>query len=592
MSNSPKQTDAVIQVDRLTVSFSKYTGMFEVLLSVRWIAWLVGLIPFLRHSLERKQILEDISFEVAEGSIFGIFGVNAAGKSTLAYCLCGLLAPRSGRVLVHGRDLNVGNCCYLPISKCSRKELYASFNAVENIRFVARLHGLNVMEALQFGQNLLDQLGVSRVDQKEMVERLSLGSKGKVALVCSLLSLMQNRGDDSPAPILLLDEPTIGFDVLSVETFFAALQTLRRAIPRLTVVLATNDPREMAHCDEHIAIVEKHARHDEELLSHLKTSVAAGRKALRFAARLIGMELTEDGNGHDVGNVRISRDPSSTPLSAFLSRTMRDITRFPTVSAMVVMSLVVPNLMGLFASAESRGIWRAMVTMIFGLFVSMIMRDGQRFMDRERNWYCVLETLLLSPVSRWSHFRASAITGGLYHLFQVMCVGVLLTLFLWVAQATAVPAGFGPNTLSDWAGLAALMVVMFVAVEAMGAMVTFLPFMLRPISAFFIVNVIPGLTVALSGIYFPASSLPWGIRHIAYANPATFGAVCLDEFFGLNMQLRVPAVDAVQNFIPISYGWASLLVLASLALLYALIASFFFSKSERLLRRIGRLRNV
>lgn len=265
---------------------------------------------------------------------------------------------------------------------------------------------------------------------------------------------------------------------------------------------------------------------------------------------------------------------------------------------MVLVSLLVPNLLGLFASAESRGIWQATTTMLFGLLVTVVMRDAQRFMERERNWYQMLETILLSPVSRWSHFRACATAGVLYHIVQVLLFSCVFLPFLFLSQSEPIPNGLGPDSWSELLGLALFAGAMFVAIEAMGGLVAFLPFILRPISAFFIVNMVPTLVVALSGIYFPASSLPWGIRHIAYVSPVTYGAVCLDDFFNLDIQLRTPVVDTLQNvlvqsgFPEISYGWLSLLVLTGLNLVYVPAAYFVFVRCELLLRRIGRLRRL
>jgi heme exporter protein A len=149
-----------------------------------------------------RVVFAGLSFKVEPGAAVLLTGENGAGKSTLLRLLAGLLAPAEGRLLWQGVDAfadraaHAGRLRYLSHADALKPALTAR----ENLGFFARLWGGEVGAAL-------DQLGLAPL--AELPARvLSSGQKRRLALARLALA---------PAPLWLLDEPTVGLDAASVE---------------------------------------------------------------------------------------------------------------------------------------------------------------------------------------------------------------------------------------------------------------------------------------------------------------------------------------------------------------------------------------
>ena len=181
--------------------------------------------------------LDDVSFSVGDGELFGLVGPDGAGKTTLFRILTTLLLPDDGRASVLGLDVvkdlwairsRVG---YMP----GGFSLYPDLSVAENLEFFAAVFGTTVERGYELIAPIYRQLEPFR-DRR--ADALSGGMKQKLALSCALV----HRPD-----ILLLDEPTTGVDAVSRREFWDQLGALRDT--GLTIVVSTPYMDEAMRCD-------------------------------------------------------------------------------------------------------------------------------------------------------------------------------------------------------------------------------------------------------------------------------------------------------------------------------------------------------
>ena len=188
-------------------------------------------------SYGRVKALDDISFSVGKGEVFGLIGPDGAGKTSLYRILCTLLRPDAGNASVEGFDTvsqmkeirrRVG---YMP----GKFSLYQDLTVEENLKFFAILFGTTVEEGYDSIKAIYQQIERFR-DRK--AGALSGGMKQKLALSCALVH--------SPS-ILFLDEPTTGVDPVSRKEFWDMLGTLKKR--GITIVASTPYLDEVRRCD-------------------------------------------------------------------------------------------------------------------------------------------------------------------------------------------------------------------------------------------------------------------------------------------------------------------------------------------------------
>ncbi len=162
--------------------------------------------------------VDNLSFAVRRGEIFGFLGSNGAGKSTTIRMLCGLLRPTSGTALVDGVDVardpegvkqRIG---YMS----QRFSLYELLTVDQNIRFFGGVYGLDPAKLAARRDFVLEMAGL-RGRETTLARDLSGGWRQRLALGCAILH--------EPA-ILFLDEPTGGVDPLSRRQFWRLIDTL------------------------------------------------------------------------------------------------------------------------------------------------------------------------------------------------------------------------------------------------------------------------------------------------------------------------------------------------------------------------------
>ena len=199
-------------------------------------------------SYGRVKALDDVSFAVGKGEVFGLIGPDGAGKTSLYRILCTLLLPDAGTASVEGYDTvrqmkeirrRVG---YMP----GKFSLYQDLTVEENLKFFATLFGTTVEAGYDSIKAIYQQIERFR---NRRAGALSGGMKQKLALCCALVH--------SPS-VLFLDEPTTGVDPVSRKEFWDMLGTLRER--GITIVASTPYLDEVRRCDRVAFLDQGHIR--------------------------------------------------------------------------------------------------------------------------------------------------------------------------------------------------------------------------------------------------------------------------------------------------------------------------------------------
>jgi ABC-2 type transport system ATP-binding protein len=182
--------------------------------------------------------VDRLTFEVAQGEVFGFLGPNGAGKSTTIRMLCGLLKPTSGTVTVGGVDVGRDpEGVKRRIGYMSQRfSLYESLTVDQNIRFFGGIYGLDRPRFEARRRFVLDIAGLHGRETARAAD-LAGGWRQRLALGCAILH---------EPPIVFLDEPTVGVDPLSRREFWSLIDRLSGS--GVTVLVTTHYLDEAEHC--------------------------------------------------------------------------------------------------------------------------------------------------------------------------------------------------------------------------------------------------------------------------------------------------------------------------------------------------------
>jgi ABC-2 type transport system ATP-binding protein len=207
--------------------------------------------PWKRNGDSRRNVVavDDVTFQVRRGEVFGILGPNGSGKSTLVRCISTLLVPDEGTILVFGHDVQEEEMTVKRL--INRVSVEASFfkklTPMENLLYGARLYGVNAGDARRRAVEILTRLGLKKDVIYRPMEEMSRGMQQKVAAARAFLT----------QPILLLlDEPTTGLDPRSKREVQAFLRELRDTHDA-TILLTTHDMQEAEALCDRIAILDE-----------------------------------------------------------------------------------------------------------------------------------------------------------------------------------------------------------------------------------------------------------------------------------------------------------------------------------------------
>jgi ABC-2 type transport system ATP-binding protein len=183
--------------------------------------------------------VDQVSFEIPKGEIFGLLGPNGAGKTTTIRMLCGLLAPSEGTGAVLGFDVRKKpEEIKKRIGYMSQKfSLYNDLTAFENIDFYARLYGVPRAELKSRIAELIEMAGLTGYE-RELTGNLSGAWRQRLALACAIAH---------KPPMLFLDEPTAGVDPVSRREFWDLIYEM--AGQDVSVLATTHYMDEAEYCN-------------------------------------------------------------------------------------------------------------------------------------------------------------------------------------------------------------------------------------------------------------------------------------------------------------------------------------------------------
>jgi ABC-type multidrug transport system ATPase subunit len=194
-------------------------------------------------SYKKVKAVQDISFDVNPGELFGLIGPDGAGKTTIFRILTTVLIPDEGTATVAGFDIvkdykairkSVG---YMP----GRFSLYQDLTVEENLTFFATIFGTTIEENYDLIEDIYVQIEPFK---NRRAGKLSGGMKQKLALCCALIHKPK---------VLFLDEPTTGVDPVSRKEFWEMLKRLQKK--GITILVSTPYMDEAALCDR-IALIQ------------------------------------------------------------------------------------------------------------------------------------------------------------------------------------------------------------------------------------------------------------------------------------------------------------------------------------------------
>ena len=195
------------------------------------------------HRYGKVTALDDVSFTVGDGELFGFIGPDGAGKTTLFRIAATLIIPSGGRMTLLGlntvsryRELR-NHIGYMP----GRFSLYHDLTVEENLNFFATIFGTTIKKNYDLIEPIYRQIEPYR---KRLAGKLSGGMKQKLALSCALIHRPR---------ILILDEPTTGVDAVSRTEFWEMLARLKSE--GITIIVSTPYMDEALRCDR-IALIQ------------------------------------------------------------------------------------------------------------------------------------------------------------------------------------------------------------------------------------------------------------------------------------------------------------------------------------------------
>lgn len=211
-----------------------------------------------------KVAVNSINLSINKGEIYGLLGVNGAGKSTTIKMLSCLIKPTSGDAVLNGYSIVNDSEDVKRIINVSPQETAVAPNLTvrENLELIAEIYGFEKETAVQKAQNMIDDFELAEV-AKSKAKTLSGGWQRRLSIAMALIS---------DPEILFLDEPTLGLDVLARRELWNKISALKG---KITVILTTHYLEEAESLSDRIGIMVKGNLVAEGTADELKNSVNA-----------------------------------------------------------------------------------------------------------------------------------------------------------------------------------------------------------------------------------------------------------------------------------------------------------------------------
>lgn len=244
--------------------------------------------------------VENVSFSVREGEIFGFLGPNGAGKSTTIRAMLGLIQYKQGQIFIGGFDVKKEKEKILQMVGYMPSEAW--FHPGMTIKEVLKLSAdVRNVDCSVEAEKLCERL---QIDGKRKINELSLGNRKKVSIVCA----MQHK-----PKLFLFDEPTSGLDPLMQNVFFELIREYVKA--GATCMLSTHILSEIRNYCDRVAIMKEGKLIVTDTVEHLLSSKSKHIKMIRDGEKLDFIykgdlnELYKELEGHNIEDILIE-EPS------------------------------------------------------------------------------------------------------------------------------------------------------------------------------------------------------------------------------------------------------------------------------------------
>lgn len=200
----------------------------------------------LSKSFQNIQAVNDISFTIKKGEIFGLLGPNGAGKSTTLNMMSTILKSDTGHIHIDGKPVNKNSeaCKHLIGVVPQEISLYEDLSAYQNLLFWGELYGIPSKELKERIHTTLELIGL--LDRKnDLIKTYSGGMKRRINIAAALLHHPK---------VLFMDEPTVGIDPQSRNHIFEVIETLNAQ--GMTIIYTTHYMEEVERLCDRIAIID------------------------------------------------------------------------------------------------------------------------------------------------------------------------------------------------------------------------------------------------------------------------------------------------------------------------------------------------
>src|ERR1700732_1871429 len=235
-----------------------------------------GLANLFHREYQTVKAVENINFEIGRGEMVGYIGPNGAGKSTTIKMLTGIVVPTSGEILSNGFVPWKQRAAYVKtigVVFGQRTQLWWDIAAIESFKLLRRIYDVSQRD-YDARMERFDEILRLRDYLHTPVRKLSLGERMRCDLAAALLH--------NP-PLLFLDEPTIGLDVVAKDHIRHFLRAINREY-RTTVLLTTHDLDDIEELCRRIMIIDHGKVLYDGPLSHLKEKLLR-TKQIKFALK-------------------------------------------------------------------------------------------------------------------------------------------------------------------------------------------------------------------------------------------------------------------------------------------------------------------
>ena len=224
--------------------------------------------------IRTHKALDNLSFKVGKGQIFGFLGPNGAGKTTTIKCITGILRCDSGTILIDGKNIenndfeNKNKIGFLP----EQVGLYGNLTPIQTLKYYGGFYNLSDSTIEEKRRNLLELLGLKNSLGKT-VDAFSLGMRKRLALATALLHEPE---------ILVLDEPTSGLDPRGVKALRTLLLDLNKR--GLTIMLSSHILSEVQEICTDVGIINNGKMVRQESISEIIKAVE--KTAIKLSLRV------------------------------------------------------------------------------------------------------------------------------------------------------------------------------------------------------------------------------------------------------------------------------------------------------------------